>query len=436
MSNIKKVSLPPLHKLQQEVYDDTSQFKVLACGRRWGKSALARVAALDVALNYGGYVWWVAPAYSTANDHWEDVKRMVQDAPFLDYKNEQRKYLRFKTANGMGQLMFKSADKPDNLRGSGLDFVVLDEAAFMDKSVWYEIVAPMLADAQNRTPDIKTRAMIISTPKGVGNWFHHIYGFGQEDNNALHIDGWKSWRFPSATNPFLDKKYIEQMKRVTPKHQFEQEYLAIFQMNEGGAFTNLENAFTEKILQPMPYEEQLENGIEVVIGVDFARKGDWTAISIWDKNTGRQVDLQRVQDTNFSSQITLLGQIIDMWNPTRVYAEQNSIGYIMVERMREEFGALVKPVYMTNSTKRNIIERLSARIDTGAAKLLEVQDAHTQAQYEEFSSYQINKSASGLTVTYSAPRGKHDDTVMAAALANIGIRRGVSVEFINNVFYA
>ena len=43
-----------------------------------------------------------------------------------------------------GMIAIRSTHYPDNLRGEGLDYAVLDEAAFMQPDVWSEVVRPML----------------------------------------------------------------------------------------------------------------------------------------------------------------------------------------------------------------------------------------------------------------------------------------------------
>jgi len=72
-----------------------------------------------------------------------------------------------------GEVTVRSADDPDSLRGEGLDFVVMDECAFMQENAWIEALRPALSDRQGR-------AMFISTPKG-RNWFWRIWQRGLDD---------------------------------------------------------------------------------------------------------------------------------------------------------------------------------------------------------------------------------------------------------------
>jgi phage FluMu gp28-like protein len=425
-----KVTLPKLHKGQQQIMDDPATYKVLSCGRRWGKSVLARIMCLDKAINEGGQVWWVAPAYSTALDHWRATKLMVEDAPFLHYKNEQQKHLEFRIGDRRGSITFKSADKPDNLRGAGLDLVVLDEAAIMTRSTWFEILMPTLMDKQGS-------AMIISTPKGRMNWFYEAFQFGNEESKR-HVPGWKSWHFPTSTSPYIDKSYIDMAKRTMPRHMFQQEILAIFQDSSGGVFNNLNEVCVLQRQEPVALEDQLERGVSYVMAVDWGRKNDFTVISVFDRNSGEQVDLIRFTDVGFSSQATKVGAYINKWNPSRVFVETNSMGMPMFERLRQEYGSsLIKGIYVNSKNKRELIERLAAMLETGAMKLLSPEDHDTQSQFDEFGAYRLNYTRNKTNITYSAPRSGHDDTVMAAALATQGIYRKSASAFaaVENPFY-
>lgn len=190
-----RVTLPPLHHYQQLVAKNNARFKVLACGRRWGKSKLAAVLALKHALE-GKTVWWVAPTYMISNIGWNMIRPLATQV-FAEV-HESTRTLTFPTG---GSISCKSGDKPDNLRGESLAFVIMDEADFMPERVWTEVIRPALSDQ-------KGGALIISTPNVEGGWFHQLFNDGQDDQ----IKDVKSWRFPSVTNPYLDPDEIEAAK--------------------------------------------------------------------------------------------------------------------------------------------------------------------------------------------------------------------------------
>jgi len=108
-----------------------------------------------------------------------------------------------------GTVQVRSADNPDSLRGEGLDFVVLDECAFIKEQAWTEALRPALSDRQGK-------ALFISTPKG-RNWFWRQWTRGNTDDEE-----WHSWRFPTSANPFIPQSEIDAARESLPERTFQQ----------------------------------------------------------------------------------------------------------------------------------------------------------------------------------------------------------------------
>jgi hypothetical protein len=111
-----RVALPPLHPGQQPVAASRARFKVLAAGRRWGKTSLGVVLCLRAAMK-GSRTWWVAPTYPLAQVGWNTAKRLARQIPTSEIREAER----IVHVPGGGEIQVKSADNPDSLRGSGLD---------------------------------------------------------------------------------------------------------------------------------------------------------------------------------------------------------------------------------------------------------------------------------------------------------------------------
>lgn len=422
------VQLPPLHARQESISKDTHRFKVLACGRRWGKSFLARREALDRVINLGQNVWWVFPSYNNANDHWRQTKRMVDKAPFLVYKNEQQKYLEFNYKGKRGSLSFKSADRPDNLRGSGLNFVVLDEAAFMSYEVWTDVISPMLLDEPGGD------AMFISTPKGKANWFYKVFQLGQDINEP----DWMSWQIATHTNPHANKQYLDAQKRLMPRHKYRQEILAEFLDASGGAFADVARVMTlDALMRPIDVAGDLVTA-EYQMGVDWGRKNDFTVITVFDKNSGDQVYLDQFTDIGYAIQMERVSDQIEVWQPTDAFIEKNNMGGPQSEKLRADLGSVIKPVYMTNPIKIRLVENLAVNIEQERIHLLKEDTLIGQEQAAQFSAFEIYRTAGGTSISYHAPPGIHDDIIIANILANKNIRVKVKAREMleeNNPFY-
>lgn len=213
-----EITLPRLHSSQRAVRDSAARFRVLACGRWWGKTLLGAALSVEAA-SHGGRVWWIAPTYPIASVGWRAIKTLCKQIPFTEIREGDR----MAVLPGGGWIQVRSADNPDSLRGEGLDLAVFDECAFIAEEAWTDAVRPALSDR-------KGRAVFISTPQG-RNWFWRVWQRGLEGN-----PDWQSWQLPTADNPYIDALEIEAARQMLPERTFSQEYLADFSLNEGVFF--------------------------------------------------------------------------------------------------------------------------------------------------------------------------------------------------------
>jgi phage terminase large subunit-like protein len=203
-----------LLKWQQEVFKNTTRFKVVAAGRRCGKSRLSAVSLLIEGLNCpeGSAVMYIAPTLGQARTIiWDLLHELGR--PVI--KSSHINNLEILLVNGR-KILVRGADNPDSLRGVSLTYVVLDECAFIKEDVWQKIIRASLSDK-------KGRALFISTPSG-RNWFYDVFKLGTEGND----DEWKAWHFTTKDNETIDPKEIDAAERTLSSFAFKQEYLSSF----------------------------------------------------------------------------------------------------------------------------------------------------------------------------------------------------------------
>lgn len=199
---------------QQEVFADQTRFKVVAAGRRCGKSRLAATTLLIEALRCpaGSAVLYVAPTNGQARQIiWNVLMELGREVIQSSHINNQDIVM----ING-ATIYVRGADRPDTLRGVSLTYAVLDEVADIKPEAWEQVIRASLSDK-------KGRAMFIGTPKG-RNFFYDLYklGLGGEDTD------WKSWHFTTQDNPLIDPTEVESAKKTLSSFAFKQEYLASF----------------------------------------------------------------------------------------------------------------------------------------------------------------------------------------------------------------
>jgi predicted phage terminase large subunit-like protein len=304
-----QIELPPFHRIQQEVADDTHRFKVLACGRRFGKTLMCVTIGFKYAF-VRKMVWWVAPTYSQAGIAWRMAIRLINQIP-KEYGIQTNIATRTITFPNGGYFVFKSSDRPDSLRGEGLDLLIMDEADFQKLNVWDEILRPTLADR-------KGDAIFISTPKVENGWFHKLFKQGLIPNAKI-----KSWQFSSYTNPYLDPKELDEIRETTPSLIFRREFLAEFVGSEG-ARVNKNNIQYIDINELM----KIQNLI-IVIGADLAigtkEVNDYTAVCCMGINPKTSdiyiIDIKRGR-WSFAKQKEEIANMAAKWDKSMLYRWQ------------------------------------------------------------------------------------------------------------------
>ncbi len=209
------------HNSQSLVASDTHDYRVVNCGRQWGKTTLAVYEMVACAYAKSGReIAYFATTYDQArNIAW----RMLKDASRAAWSkepNESRLELFIRTVDkGESRITLRGFENVETARGQQFDLLVIDEVAQMRnwQYAWQAILEPTLAFREGK-------ALFISTPVGF-NHFKDMYDDGQDQ--VGHSD-WKSWRFKSEDNPYLPKERIERARIENTPDYFAQEYEADF----------------------------------------------------------------------------------------------------------------------------------------------------------------------------------------------------------------
>jgi len=246
---IKSADPLTLRHAQGEVFSSRKRFRVLVAGRRFGKSYLSCVELLRGAVERPGETFfYAAPTYRMAKDiAWKTLKQLV---PLAWIKSKNETDLKIELVNG-STIELKGTENAMALRGRSLAGVVLDEAAFMDAEVWFEVIRPSLADKQGW-------ALFISTPDGTASWFYDLWCFVPEDTTK----DWRRWQYTTIDGDNVPKVEIEAAREQLDARTFRQEFEASFENLSGLVAVSFsdENISTKSIditVQPL------------LLGVDF-----------------------------------------------------------------------------------------------------------------------------------------------------------------------
>lgn len=246
---------------RKSILQDQTRYKILSCGRRWGKSYFSILFLLSKSFKANERRWIVFPTYRQAKMvSWSILKDIFAHKEVSINETE----LSITLDNG-AKVELKGADKPDSLRGVSTTMVVLDEYSYMKENVWGEIIQPTLAET-------KGSALFVGTPTGVQNHFYDLFVKGQSKNSD-----YKSWQFTTLEGGFISEEEIENAKKNLDKRTFEQEYLASFLTAANRAAYNFSRDIHCKVM---------EKSTRMFWGIDFGVASYMTALLMCENTAG------------------------------------------------------------------------------------------------------------------------------------------------------
>lgn len=389
---------------QAEIALHQAPVKIVACGRRYGKTVMAGSLCLAVA-RLGGAVAWVVPTFRNARPVWRMAEAVT--APFVKAGaaavHRAERTITFRNAGWLGVY---TADNPVGILGEAFDLVVMEEAARVAEEVWTETLQPTLADNNGH-------GLLISTPRGL-NWFHREWLRGTSGE-----PGYASWQRPSTDNPNPNIRRAAGLARDrVPDITYRQEWLAEFLAATGAVFRHVGDAATAMPAAPV-------EGRDYVFGIDLARVTDYTVACVLDTGSGEdvptQVHLDRFHRVDWDVQLDRLTALAVRYKPRVVVVDRTGIGDMPYMKLAERLSsacpsAVVRGVKFTAANKLAMVQDLARGFESGRLRVLSDRTPEGAVQYGELLSFEATERATGA-IAYNAPAGGHDDTVTAMLLA-------------------
>ena len=333
---------------------------------------------------------WLAPVYSQAVKILTQITDAVGGVPILKEANKSEKVISF--VNG-SRIYFRSAEKPETIRGLSIDYLFADEAQDIHDDAMTKAVLPTLTAAGKK-------AIIAGTPK-TKNWFHTYYVKGQDDNET----DYKSYHAPSSVSPYVSIDFLKEQERSLPPNIYRQEYLAEFQDNDGAVFSNIDGCC---ILN----EWQSPSG-RLYAGLDVGTKDDYTVMCVMDE-LGRVVYMWRDRGLQYNQIVDKVVSIAKTYKPSVFLCETNGVGDPIYQAIKSQYSR-AEPFVTTNTNKENMVRRLIGDMQDGALEL--PSPTLFPSLYHELNSYEYQILPSGA-IRYTHPNGMHDDAIDALMLSN------------------
>ena len=373
---------------------------VVVCGRQVGKTLLDINQALYWGLkNPNSTILFVLPTDSQAQKVYKQLLTPIMTSGQVKSYKGQSGSAEVLFNNG-SQILFRSALQEDSLRGYSVDYLIIDEAAFISENTLNSVLLPTLV--------VKGKKILLtSTPKGKNTLFKYF-------NKSFTDNSWRSFKFTSYENPYSNKEFIDSQKEYLSDEIFAQEYLAEF-VDRASIFKNLDDIFT------LPKDYQPKG--KLYCGVDLGMVNDYTVAIVMDENYN-VVDYTRfTQVSNKQLQQNLI-TFFEKYNPTNIVVENVGLGIpIVSDLLDSKFGNKIIPFQTNSKSKSEIITNLITLFNNKKLKIKD--DPLFRIELESF--IFIN-TATG-NIKYQASSGAHDDMVMALALTLESFNRGGQKEF-------
>ncbi len=371
-----EISLPKPHAAQRAVLESPARFRVMMCGRRFGKSLISQNISIENGLN-NKKVAYITPTYQLGKTFFQEICKVLPEKIYK--KNETDLTINFITG---GQIRFFTGERLDALRGLKFHLVIIDEASYIAnlQDGWLNSIRPTLTD-------YKGLAIFLSTPRGK-NFFYSLYMKGGEPD-------WEAFKFTTYDNPHIDPTEIDAAKFQLPNVVFEQEYMA-------NPMENAANPFGSEHINAC-----VKDGIAgkaEYYGIDLAKSVDWTVIIGLDK-AGHVVHFERFQKDWMQTKETILRLPKNL----PIMIDSTGVGDAIVEELQKKFTQM-HGFKFTSTSKQQLLEALANSIQTKTISY------PTGLIKEELEIFEYTFTSTG--VRYSAPSGFHDDCVIALALAN------------------
>ena len=375
------------HPGQKLFHKSKARFRILACGRRWGKTICGANEAIRQATKSppGSVGFCVAPTYWHTQKMWREFLRFCPRVLIVEI-NRADHHIRLV---GDRHVWFKSADNPDSLRSEGLDWLWMDEGGQIKEEAWDLALRPALMDR-------KGVAWFTGTPKGK-NWYFRLWTRGQDPAQK----DYESWTFPSHSNPYLDPKEIEDFARDMPELALRQEIYAQFIEDVGSVFRGVEECVKGSLEPPVLHKTY-------VMGVDLAKHQDFTVLCVLD-NDGHLCAFDRFSELDWVFQRRRIVNLAQRYK-TRLLIDSTGVGDPILDELRRN-NVRVEGYKFTSASKKDLIENLSILIDNRKISFPDIPEL-----VNELKLYGYTTTPSG-TIRYGAPEGYHDDCVIALALA-------------------
>ena len=389
------------------IFQHPNDIHVVKSKRQTGKSITIETILMFFAINKSGSCNIViSPTLGQGRKMYKEVKNALQNLPLFESANSTT--LEINLTN-RSQILFKSAEQADGLRGNTVSGILcIDEAAYIKDEIVYQVLP--FCDA-NKAP-----ILIVSTPLFKSGVFYDFYMNGLDGK-----DGFYSYDICDYdTSVLLSHEKLEMYRQSVAPQIFRSDYLGEFLTESSEIFGDL-----KKLCKGVVHQSRVKvMGVDwSTAGIDSGKDPDETAISIM--NEFRELEyIEGFSDKDTNQTIDYIINKIVEYGVSKVVVETNSMGKIYIDILKKKIAlrgirCQVVEFTTTNDSKREIIEDLAVHCNNSTISLIDDKKLFLQMM-----NFVVKKTPTGKVTYESGSSNIHDDLVLALAFSLYALKQG------------
>jgi len=328
---------------QEEFLGTDAKRKAMVCGRQVGKTEVCAVDGLHAASTRPGVtVLITAPTQRQSSELFKRVKDLIGRARH-DWGIERSTQTIIELKNDSRIICLPSGTDGNSIRGYTADYIIVDEAAFVEDAVFTSVLLPMLATTDGTLA-------LASTPFGKR-------GFLYEE--AYQSDGWHVVEVPSYDSPLVDESFIEEQRTTLSALEFDQEIK--------GEFVEAADTFfsRELIAEATDTDADFRAASGVTLGVDLARHGRDRTVILPVDDRGIVGPIRRSSDWSLTQGVAQVTEAVGEYDVQSVVVDETGVGGGAVEMLEDDIGSyLVDGVKFTIDRKQSLYNTLRSALES------------------------------------------------------------------------
>lgn len=402
---VEKVFGVSAFEYQKELLDADARHRVIASGRQVGKSRMCAWLGLHKAVtNPHTQVLITAPSLRQSsllfNTLFSEIDQSALSNDEWGIERNTQTIIEFD--NGSAIHCLPTGRDGSKIRGYTADMVIVDEAAFINDSIFGDILEPMLFATGGNM-------ILASTPWGKSGFLYEKF------QGAPSKKKWARVQASSYDNPLNDPEDLDEYKEGKTQSQIDREVLGKFVDDAGQFFPS--DAIADCTPGGIPERE----GDDAYLGVDIAGTGEDKTVFYGVDGMGNVfLNDERYEDMGVLEAAHYVKTLDNQYDFNRIFVDRTAIGQGTIETLANDpvISRKHEPIYFSVQKKQQIYQRLKAALEAGALHL----PSDTQLR-NELESIGSDQTRSGNLRLY--PRGdaesKRDDNVDSLALAVWGM---------------